>query len=170
MKVKGTCMIQKPIIYLAGPMSGCTWREATEWRDYTKQELKAYYDCISPCVPMRIQDLDEMIGLQTQEDMTLPIYQTATGVTSQDEWFIDKADWVLANFTNATKVSIGTIWELGYAWGRHKKIISVFNSDNVHNHPFVRRRSHVFVPTLEESIEFFKAINIVDPEHARQKL
>lgn len=150
----------KPTIYLGGPMSGLTWRDALEWRRTVEDKLHSQWRLISPVKQQVGQDLDEIITVQSQDDNKLLLHHTATGVTSQDEFYIDQSDWLLCYFLNAQRVSIGTIWEIGYAWGKGKKILSVVEKGSIHDHPFVRRRSHVFTPNLSEAIEFFKAIAV----------
>lgn len=149
-----------PTIYLGGPMSGLKWRDALEWRNKVEEELCYQWRLISPVKQQLGQNLDELITVQTQNDNELLLHHTATGVTSQDEFYIDQSDWLLCYFLNAPKVSIGTMWEMGYGWGKGKKILSVLEPNSIHDHPFVRRRSHVFTPSLTEAIQFFKAIAI----------
>jgi nucleoside 2-deoxyribosyltransferase len=103
--------------------------------------------------------MDDPIPLTKRDNKKkVDLWVTATGITAQDEFFIDQSDWILAHFLGADIVSIGTIWELGYGWHANKKILSVLEPGSVHDHGFVRRRSHVFTPSLEEAIQFFKAI------------
>lgn len=153
----------KPTIYLAGPMNGLTWREALEWRARVERELGSSWQLINPVRAQIDEDkLDEPIGSQVRnEGVYVDLHLTATGICAQDEFFIDQSDWILANFVGASRTSIGSVWELGYAWGKGKKIMSVLTpGDVLHDHPFVRRRSHVFTQNLDEAIDFFKHIAI----------
>lgn len=150
----------KPSIYLAGPMSGLSWRESLEWRWLVEDKLHSQWRIINPVRQQRGQDLDVPIEVQQQGQNDLLLQHTATGVTAQDEFYIDQSDWLLCYFLNAPKVSIGTVWEMGYAWGTGKKILTVLEKGSQHDHPFVRRRSHIFTPNLDEAIEFFQAIAI----------
>jgi nucleoside 2-deoxyribosyltransferase len=103
--------------------------------------------------------MDDIIPASTQLDTeVVDLWVTATGVTAQDEFFIDQSDWILAYFRDATRVSIGSVWELGYGWASGKKILSVIEPGSIHDHAFVRRRSHLFTPHLNEAIQFFKNI------------
>jgi nucleoside 2-deoxyribosyltransferase len=144
-------------------MNGLTWREALEWRSQVERELGHQWKLINP-VRAQISDdkLDELIGSQVRnEDVRVDLHLTATGIVTQDEFFVDQSDWILANFLGATRTSIGSVWELGYGWGTGKKILSVLEpGDPFHDHPFVRRRSHIFTDNLEDAIDFFHHIAV----------
>jgi len=151
-------MSDKPSIYLAGPMTGLTWRQALAWRRIAEAELSNRWRLINPVrAQVPEERMDDEIP-RTNRKKRVDLWVTATGVTAQDEFFIDQSDWILANFLGAEIVSIGTVWELGYGWGTGKKILSVLEPGSIHDHGFVRRRSHVFTPNLDEAIQFFKAI------------
>jgi nucleoside 2-deoxyribosyltransferase len=149
-------------IYLAGSMTHLTWREALTWRKEVESELSSRWKLINPVrAQVKPEQMDEVIVSPFQgEDKKLDLWVTATGMTAQDEFYIDQSDWILCYLLNAKKVSIGTVWELGYGWGTGKKILTVLEPKSIHDHPFVRRRSHVFTPSLEEAIEFFKNIAV----------
>lgn len=151
-------MDQRPSIYLAGPMIGLTWEECLGWREHVEVELGRDWKIISPARPQKDVDRSKMIKLQTRKDNKLHLVDTATGVVASDTFFIKQSDWILANLTNAPKPSIGTMWELGYAYALQKNIIVVMDDNNVHNHPFTRRGVDLFCPTLDEAIEYFKRI------------
>ena len=152
-------------IYLAGPMNGLTWRQASEWRDRVEEvlvedkyeadeETWVIYNPLNGEIE-GCEDLDEIIGAPKSTDtQRRKLSHTATGITAKDEFYLRKSDWVLANFTGENRVSIGTCWELGFAWALGKQIISVIPPSGIHDHAFVRRRSHIFVPELEEALEY----------------
>jgi nucleoside 2-deoxyribosyltransferase len=156
----GNIMAEKASIYLAGPMSGLTWRQALAWRKVVEAELSSRWRLINPVrAQVPEERMDDIIPCPTQKNRKkVDLWVTATGVTAQDEFFIDQSDWILAHFLGAEIVSIGTVWEMGYGWANNKKIITVLEPESIHDHGFVRRRSHVFTPSLDEAIQFFKAI------------
>jgi nucleoside 2-deoxyribosyltransferase len=152
----------KPTLYLAGPMSGLTWRQALEWRKQATDVLHTQWRIINPVrhqVPT--ERLDEIIPCSTQHNNKhVALHLTATGIASQDEFYIDQSDWIFCNFLDAVKPTFGSVWELGYAWGRRKHILSVIEPGSMHDHPFIRRRSHVFTPSLEDAIQYFVTIAV----------
>jgi nucleoside 2-deoxyribosyltransferase len=145
-------------------MTGLSFAEANKWRVDAYYRLNLGWDILSPTnMPYEGQydGPDGKITASTQvtEDQ-LPSHLTPSGIVTMDEFLIDKSDFVLANFMGSAKVSIGTIWELGYAWAKGKKIVSVLPPENTHDHPFVRRRSHLVVHTLEDAFRYFEAIKL----------
>lgn len=151
----------RPTIYLAGPMKGLTWEHAYGWRQWATGKLtKAGWKILCPVRP-QISDVDPSTVIQNPAREELdsdkrPILKTASAFVTKDELFIRRSDMLLANFLDATEVSAGTMWELGLAWGLGKQIVSVFEAGNPHDTAFVRRRSHVFVDTLAEAVEYLE--------------
>jgi len=154
--------MSKPTIYLAGPMTGLTWEQATQWREKAALILTPSWRVVTPVKGQLQSAQSDVITASTMDDTQehLPLAHTATGITAQDEFYVRQSDWVLANFTGSTRVSQGTVWELGFAWGLGKQIISVIPKGDVHDHPFIRRRSHVFVQELDEAIEYLRDMAI----------
>lgn len=145
-------------IYLAGPMTGLSWEKTLAWREHVEVELGRDWKILSPARPQQDQDRTKVLKLQTQENNELNLWDTATGVVASDTFLIDQSDWVLANFLGAEKISVGTVWELGYAYHARKKIIVLMSKEDIHNHPFTRRGVDMFTDDIEQVIEFFKRI------------
>ena len=63
-----------------------------------------------------------------------------------------RCDLVLVNLLGATKVSIGTVSEMGMAFAMDKTIITVIEPDNIHQHPFVTETSSLVLDNLDDAI------------------
>lgn len=152
----------EPVIYLAGPITGFTWEMALAWREKCRERLRRVgFKTISPLDSQKEripEDKTQLVVAPKREDAALPIEFTGSGIVTADEFYIRKADFLLCNFENSTVISPGTIWEMGLAWGLNKMIVSVIPPNNIHNNVFTRRRSHVFVPDLDEALEFLEKI------------
>jgi nucleoside 2-deoxyribosyltransferase len=148
-------MRYKGLIYLAGPMAGMTWCEAYAWRARVGNELSPWWDTVSP---LQGTTMIPEPGRPTEH---VSLIHTATGLTTKDEYYIRKCDFILANFLGADRGSLGTAAEIGFGYALGKQIISVMAPEGDPNdHAFTRRWSHIFVPTLEEAIEYLKEIAI----------
>lgn len=95
------------LVYLAGPITGLTWGESTDWREYVK-------NYISTLSPLRgKQRLREIAGnipiMDSYEDHPLT---TAKGINTRDYNDVKRADAIFVNFLGAKKVSIGTVMEI----------------------------------------------------------
>ena len=80
------------------------------------------------------------------------------GLFRRDIFDVSMADAVLANLQGVTQLSIGTVMEIQRAYDLDKYVITVMEEGSVHDHPFVRQASSLFVPTLEYALEVLKVV------------
>src|SRR6266496_3983065 len=124
-------------IYLAGPITGLTYEQARfGWR----KEFATYLDFnIESLSPMRQES--HLAEIKNIDGHGYDYNQLSTnkGIFSKDILDIERCDLAVFNFLGATKVSVGSIWEMGYAYARGKPIILVMEPDrkNIHDHLFV---------------------------------
>ena len=69
-----------------------------------------------------------------------------------------RCDMVLMNLLGATKVSIGSMIELGWADAFRKPVVLVIEEGNCHMHAIVQEIAGFIVPTLDQGIEVVKSI------------
>ena len=152
-------------IYLAGPISGLTYNEATEWRITTKKALEPYgIKCLSPlraAVHLRnheglLTDCEIIEG--TVEGYAALAMSTPKGVVERDKYDCMNCDVLIVNLSNAKKVSIGTMVEIGWANMNRIPIILIMEDGNIHDHAFVRESVSFRPDSIEEAIEIAKAI------------
>ena len=137
-------------IYLAGPISGQTFAGCTSWRKDVAKQLKPYgILCIDP---MRGKDYLKPLNEPIKDSYDQFILSSLHAITTRDRWDVQRCDMVLINFTDATKVSIGTCIEVGWANAAGKPIIVVMKEDNMHWHGILRDCALAVVPTLEQAI------------------
>jgi len=144
------------LCYLAGPISGLTFGEGQSWRDYAAQNLPLEIRTISP---LRSKEAElNRVGIiyDSYEENALT---SSSGITARDRFDCTRADAVLFNFLGATKVSIGTCMELGWAdLARIPIVMAIETSGNPHDHPMVRGVAGFRLNSLEEAIEVIEAI------------
>lgn len=150
---------QKPKIYLAGQISGLSYDGTVEWRDEAAFELGTNFLCLSP---MRAKDFLEKTGVEIEEGMfTNPIENALTspkGIVARDHNDVMTCDAVLMYLLNPTKVSIGTMIEIGWAHAYRKPIILVMDRGNIHDHSMVTEIASFIVPDLESGIKIIQAL------------
>lgn len=154
----------QPIVYTAGPIAGCTWDEAVDWRAWVAPQLP---EC-DVRSPMRgkefLRELKCIIpggGDKVQSD-ELAVEAVDAAISSQhaivvrDHWDVQNADVVLVNLLPSLelgKASIGTSFELAWCWKYQKPAVVVMQHEgNPNDHPFVREAAYIVVPTLDASI------------------
>jgi nucleoside 2-deoxyribosyltransferase len=69
-----------------------------------------------------------------------------------------RCDMILVNFLGASKVSIGSVMEIGWADAWRKPIIVVMEKDNVHSHAMIREVAGYIVSNLDEAIKIVIAV------------
>lgn len=139
-------------VYLSGPISGKSYGGATSWRDDATRFLNGY----------SIETLDPMRGKASLQGQKVIEDQPAVGgalvadaaIYHRDHWDVERCDVVLVNLSESGKrVSIGTMFELAWAWIHRRVVILVLPDDNVHEHAFVRQAASMRVNTLEEGLQ-----------------
>ena len=138
-------------VYLSGPITGLTYGEARYgWREDFESLLVA--TDIEVLSPMRHEGHLAEIKGPLDKHYPTHLFSHAKMIVAKDYLDIERSDIVVANFMGATKVSIGTINEMGYARKAGKPIIVIMEDEgNVHDHPFVRENAAVVVNNLEDA-------------------
>lgn len=151
-------------VYLAGPITGKSYGQATGWRNYVTQRLenegKDHIRCLDP---MRIKDhLADLNVIDGPIDH--PIFDRSA-VVGRDLWDVQRSKVVLFNLLGATEVSIGTMVELGAASvsGALKIVVMEkptvgYTPGNPHFHDFVKELADFWVEDLETAIEIVEAL------------
>lgn len=154
-------MSSKPLVYLAGPITGLTYDQSTDWREKVHKALAPDIDTLSPMrAKAYLKTLPaDLIG----DEYADRILSTQKAITSRDRWDTMRADLVIFNFLGATKASIGTAIELGWAdAARVPGLLVMEESGNVHDHSMVRETTGWRVSTLEDAIATARAILLPD--------
>lgn len=139
----------KPSLYLAGPITGLSYEQATRWREIVSHTLGDDFDCYSP---MRNKGylLNEVC---IADRYTRYVMSTEQAIMFRDMFDVQRTDGLFINFLGATQVSKGTVMEIAVAWYLRKPIIIVMEKDNIHQHAMVRQSTPFIVETLDEGID-----------------
>lgn len=169
------------LIYLAGPITGLTWEQATQWRKYLTEKFKdashdrRNYVCLSPLRGKEyLEKEDDIKDQYTQHKMS-----TQKVITRRDLHDVQRSDLIIVNFLNTSRISIGTILEIGAAAILNIPIILIMeeptssllvNEDaskrlvlsnpdddilkNIHDHSMVRESATLQCENLDEAYNF----------------
>ena len=139
-------------VYLAGPITGLTHEDADDWRAKVSGVLEEYG--VIPLSPLRAEKFLENYGvLETSYIGATPMV-TDRGMVTRDLWDVTRCDAVIVNLLGATRVSIGTMFELAWCLYLRKPTIVVMEAEgNPHEHSFVREAIDYRVTSIEEAIE-----------------
>lgn len=117
------------MIYLCGPINGCTDSEANDWRSAVKEH---FADCIDPMV----------------RDYRGKEAESYREIVDLDKADVRRASIILVNYD---KPSVGTAMEVFYAWTLGKPVI-VWCKVGAVISPWLRYHSTVIVHSLSDVI------------------
>jgi nucleoside 2-deoxyribosyltransferase len=137
-------------VYLAGPISGCSYKESNSWRDFAADYLAKRR--ITAFSPMRFKE--HLKGLKSISDCGRDQLTSQRGLVARDKYDVKSSDLILFNLLGAKKVSIGSVIEYGWAAAFDKLVVTVMEpKGNPHEHSFIRELSDFRVSTLEEGLK-----------------
>ena len=144
-------------VYLCGPMTGETYEHATKWRNTMDNELGCLgIDTINPLRGKAFLEVDGVLGNTNGKS---PL-ESAEGIVTRDCWDVSRCDVLLVNFLGAKIVSIGSCFEIAWAYQRRIPIVIVMEDNNVHDHCFIDICSGGFrVTTLASAIELIERMS-----------
>lgn len=164
----------KGSVYLSGPIAGLTYDQARYgWRMTVAAQLEQGIKVLSP---MRHEGhLAEVKGPLDPAGQLNHFFSGSKIIFEKDMLDIQRCDLMLVNLLDATKVSIGTVAEIGMAAALGKKIILVIEDagsvpigeyrsgydqsdiqvdygSNVHEHPFVTVPASLRLNNLDDAV------------------
>ncbi len=151
-------------VYLAGPITGCSFGECTDWREYVKRELaKVGIDGLSPMRAKEYLSSLSTISGTGKEYLHMGVLSTPRAVMTRDRFDTTRCDVVFMNLLGAKQVSIGTMIELGWADGKRTPIVCAIEPEgNPHEHMMVSEGIGFRVTSVEEGLHILKAILLPD--------
>lgn len=147
----------KPSVYLAGPIGGLTFDKATDWRNDAATYLKRAG--ITAFDPMRWKSFMAGGVMASNANAYDHPLCTSKGIQSRDYNDVRRCDALLINLLPCTKVSIGTVMEIAWAFMLQKPVVVVAESDDIHViHPMMTESIPFRVDTLEEGLDLVRTI------------
>ncbi len=145
------------LLFLSGPIIGCTYEGCSDWRNYVANKLPSNIQAISPMRGKEFLSNQGVIGKENLRENTSSLI-TSSGITTRDRFDIARCDVVLMNLIGATQITIGTMIELGWADAYRKPVVLAIEKQNIHHHPIVCGIAGFVVPTLDEAIQTAMAV------------
>ena len=141
-------------IYLAGAITGESYGDATDWREYVRTRLSPGIVGLSPLRAKAYLENETVIGdcYDSQNGVATPL-STSRGIMTRDFFDCQNCDIMLANLLGTEKVSIGTVMEIAWAHAFNKPLILVLeDNNNIHEHAMIREATGFRVSTVDEAI------------------
>lgn len=157
--------MNRPRVYLAGPITGLNYKGANDWREAVKDELYPHIISLSPMRGKSYLSKLPVIGdARSQGDLTKDSYGLAqvmsspAGITGRDRNDVMNSDAVLMNLLGAKTVSIGTMIEAGWADAFRKPVVLVRENDSIHRHGMLDSIATYAVDTLDEALHLTRVL------------
>lgn len=151
---KRSKLMKEFLLYCAGPITGVSYGDSTDWREYVANKLPAHIRAVSPMRGKKYLANEKTIK-DSYEEHPLSCQK---GITCRDRMDVMRCDMILVNFLGAKKVSIGSVMEIAWADAWRKPIIMVMEQDNVHSHAMLREVSGFIVYNLDDAIAIANAV------------
>jgi len=162
--------MSRPVVYVAGPMTGLGWDDANDWREKVRTALP---DC-EVRSPLRGKAWLRQETVIESSEYPKP-FGSKNAIIKRDHWDVQCADLVIANFKGTAFIeygggevitqvaSIGTCFELAWAYEFGTPIISIIPEGNIHRHPFILAASLEIVKDLDTALSLAQLLLNLDP-------
>jgi nucleoside 2-deoxyribosyltransferase len=144
--------MSKRTVYLAGPILGCTYEEANDWRTWVSESLKDYN--IMGVSPLRCEPYTAGGTYQMQYDDAR--FGTAKAICSKNIFDTKMCDMVLAYLPLSEEgytPSYGTVAEIAWAYALGKSVIVVTDDPAIYSHPVISGCASWMLGDLEEAMD-----------------
>ncbi len=144
--------MKERLVYLSGPISGCSLEEAQGWRSYVRQRLSPKISTIDPTRDA----VDVSVSSEQDFDDSARYRQWMHGkqILDRNRTDIAGCDLVLVNFLGARRISIGSVGEIFWADAFRKPVIVVRKSSHdLHDHGLINAIAIQIVSSLDDAIE-----------------
>ncbi len=140
------------LVYLAGPMTGQTLEETIAWRrDATNKLEDAGFTVLDPARGLMFLKPEGVVKDSYENSHT----ETKHTVFVRDKFDSTRADILLINLLEASRVSIGTMMELAWAHLSNRFPVVVMEREgNPHMHAFVRESAGVILDDMDDAVNY----------------
>ncbi len=146
--------MSKYLIYLAGPISGLSYSESTNWRQYVIDTLDPAIEGLSPLRKKEYLKGEESLGDQYSD---WPL-STQRGIYARDRFDCHRSDVVLVNLLGTETVSIGTCMEIAWAAQNNTPVVLIMEPGNIHDHSMIREACPFIVNDIDSAVEVVHAL------------
>ncbi|UQN10311.1 nucleoside 2-deoxyribosyltransferase domain-containing protein [Deinococcus sp. QL22] len=162
--------MSRPSAYLAGPIAGCSYAGATDWRLAAQSDLARLG--ITAYSPLRCKThLSGVAVLDSGHNPEHPLC-SPQAIFARDRFDVERVDALFVNLLGATHVSIGTVMEIAWAHVWRKPVVVVMEpSGNVHDgHAMLMQCWGFRAETVETGLELLAAILLPDAQRESEPI
>lgn len=150
-------------VYLAGPITGLTFDDATDWRNHARDALAKHG--IEGLSPLRGKAYLKTLGQLSAGSLAegkAGILSKPRAIMVRDFRDATTCGALLVNLLGATRVSIGTVMEIAWAYQIHTPIVCCMEPEgNVHDHAMITEAIGIRCTSLEQGLAV--CVSILNP-------
>ena len=167
-------------VYLAGPITGMAWSQSEDWRDALKSKarkihitdsdggmrvkVKYPFENVRFFSPLRGKDYLKNVDT-IKDSYDEHKFSTGKSIMLRDHYDVQTADAVIVNLIGATRVSIGTVMEIAWAYAYRKPVICIIeepekqeigfaaSSGNIHEHAMLNEAIWWRAKDIDEALD-----------------
>jgi nucleoside 2-deoxyribosyltransferase len=149
------------LVYLAGPITGCSFGEAVDWREEFAEALPVNIVGMSP---MRGKDYLKHLDEIPCDCDEIGILSGPKAVVTRDYNDCTRCDCIVVNLLGAERVSIGTVMEIAWAKAFDVPVVLVMEKEgNIHDHIMIQECCGFRTDNLESARSIVTAILLPVP-------
>jgi hypothetical protein len=145
-------------VYAAGPISGLSYGDSTDWRGYVDKNIDPKIQVWSP-----MRHKEYLAGeSQIEGSYEDTIMSSQKGIMARDHFDTTRVKVVLVNLLGAKRVSIGTVIEIAWTYPMRTPVVLAIEDGNVncHIHPMLLEAVGFRSSSLDECIATVERILI----------
>ena len=141
-------------VYLSGPISGLMYDEAAlGWRKEVGGTLETAGAVVLDPTRLETENYNSKVPISPLADQQ-SVMLNWKSITTKDRFYVQETDVVLMNLLGSTRVSIGSMLELGWADLLRKPVILVMEQEgNMHDHAMVREMAGFHTTSLDQGVD-----------------
>lgn len=155
------------LCYLAGPITGISFKGSVDWREEFIKLLPPEIEGLSPMRGKHYLEGEEKIAISYESS----VLSCSRGIMTRDYNDCSRADVIVVNLLGATFPSIGTIMEMAWGWQKRTPIIAVMEkTGNPHEHSMLGETIGYRLETLEAAADLVKLLLLPAPHRKSNDL
>jgi len=133
-------------------MTGMTLEHVTTWRERARVALEdAGFTVLDPARGLVFLEPESVVRDAYEEEFT----ENKHVVFARDKFDATRADLLFVNLKHATRISIGTMMEMGWAYLSGRFVVTVIEKEgNPHMHTFVREASSIWFDDPDDACDY----------------
>lgn len=142
-------------IYVAGSISGKSAEEVFKYFEETKELFEEWgYQVFTPLTAKGHLRTEKIFRAK---DYRHPV-STNRAIIGRDRWMVKQADVIYMNLVTAEFASIGSMFELAWAYDTGKHVVAVVPEMNVHQHAFVLQAADIVFDNTYDALCYIEAL------------